>query len=80
MSEKWLNRNAKIVQLLNPNREVAGTMGLVEDPQIGEVAKVIYEYPAPETKVSLEKTDATGGTIWFADFAREELELVPEGE
>jgi hypothetical protein len=80
MSEKWLNRNAKIVQLLNPNREVAGTLGIVEDPQIGEVAKVIYEYPAPETKVSLEKTDATGGTIWFADFAREELELVPEGE
>ncbi len=76
MSESWLNRNAKIVQLLDPNREVAGTLGIVEDPQIGEIAKVIYEYPAPDTKVSLEKTDATGGTIWFADFSRDELELV----
>ncbi len=79
MSESWLNRDVKIVQLLNPNREVAGTMGLVEDPQIGEVAKVIYEYPAPDTKVSVEKANDMG-TIWFADFAREELELVPEGE
>ncbi|HEU4868995.1 MAG TPA: hypothetical protein VFV09_14875 [Actinomycetota bacterium] len=79
MSESWLNRDVKIVQLLNPNREVAGTMGLVEDPQIGEVAKVIYEYPAPDTKVSVEKSNDMG-TVWFADFAREELELVPEGE
>lgn len=79
MSESWLNRDVKIVQLLNPNREVAGTMGLVEDPQIGEVARVIYEYPAPDTKVSVEKSNDTG-TVWFADFAREELELVPEGE
>jgi len=79
MSESWLNRDVKIVQLLNPNREVAGTMGLVEDPQIGEVAKIIYEYPAPDTKVSVEKSNEMG-TVWFADFAREELELVPEGE
>jgi hypothetical protein len=79
MSESWLNRDVKIVQLLNPNREVAGTMGLVENPQIGEVAKVIYEYPAPDTKVSVEKSNDMG-TVWFADFAREELELVPEGE
>jgi hypothetical protein len=79
MSESWLNKDVKIVQLLNPNREVAGTMGLVEDPQIGEVAKVIYEYPAPDTKVSVEKSNDMG-TVWFADFAREELELVPEGE
>lgn len=79
MSESWLNKDVKIVQLLNPNREVAGTMGLVEDPQIGEVAKVIYEYPAPDTKVSVEKSNDMG-TVWFADFAREELELVPDGE
>lgn len=79
MSESWLDRDVKIVQLLNPNREVAGTMGLVEDPQIGEVAKVIYEYPAPDTKVSVEKSNDMG-TVWFADFAREELELVPEGQ
>lgn len=79
MSESWLNKNVKIVQLLDPNREVAGTLGLVEDPQIGEVATVIYEYPAPDTKVSVEKSNEMG-TVWFADFSREELELVPDGE
>lgn len=79
MSESWLNKNVKIVQLLDPNREVAGTMGLVEDPQIGEVAKVIYEYPSPDTRVSVEKSNDMG-TVWFADFAREELELVTETE
>ncbi|HEX2149788.1 MAG TPA: hypothetical protein VHI31_06420 [Actinomycetota bacterium] len=78
MSESWLNKQVKIVQLLDPNREVAGTMGLVEDPQIGEIAKVIYEYPPPDTRVSVEKSNDMG-TVWFADFAREELELVPEG-
>ncbi|HYN99329.1 MAG TPA: hypothetical protein VEU28_06610 [Actinomycetota bacterium] len=78
MSESWLNREVRIVQLLDPNREVAGTMGLVEDPQIGEIAKVIYEYPAPDTRVSVEKSNDMG-TVWFADFSREELELVPEG-
>jgi hypothetical protein len=79
MSESWLNRNVKIVKLLDPNREVAGTMGLVEDPQIGEVARCIYEYPPPADKVSVEKSNEMG-TVWMADFAREELELLPEGE
>jgi len=40
---------------------------------------VIYEYPAPDTRVSVEKSNDMG-TVWFADFSREELELVPEGE
>lgn len=79
MTEQWLNREVKIVQLLDPDREVAGTLGMVEDPEVGDVAKVIYEYPAPDTRVSLEKSNSTG-TIWFADFAREELELLPESE
>ena len=79
MSEQWLNRKVKIVKLTLPDRDVAGTLGMVEDPQVGDVGKVIYEYPPPDTKVSVEKSDATGeGTLWFADFAREELELLPE--
>jgi hypothetical protein len=79
MSEQWLNRNVKIVKLTLPDRDVAGTLGMVEDPKVGDVGKVIYEYPPPDTKVSVEKSDSTGdGTMWFADFAREELELLPE--
>ncbi|HVL52545.1 MAG TPA: hypothetical protein VM754_13730 [Actinomycetota bacterium] len=79
MSDQWLNRNVKIVKLLDPDREVAGTLGMVGEPEVGDVAKVIYEYPAPDTRVSVEKSNDMG-TVWFADFSREELELVPEGE
>ena len=78
MPETWMNRNVKIVQLLDPDREVAGTMGMVEDPQVGDVAKVIYEHPAPDTRVTVEKS-IDMGTVWFADFSREELELLLEG-
>ncbi len=78
MTQQWLNSQVKIVNLADPNREVAGTMGLVEDPQVGDTGKVIYEYPAPDLRVTVEKTDSSGNTIWFADFAREELELIPQ--
>lgn len=78
MTQQWLNSQVKIVNLADPNREVAGTMGLVEEPQVGDVGKVIYEYPAPDLRVTVEKTDSSGNTIWFADFAREELELIPQ--
>ena len=77
MADSWLNRNVKIVQLLDPGREVAGSMGMVEEPQVGDVAKVIYEHPAPDTRVTVEKSNDMG-TVWFADFSREELELLPE--
>jgi hypothetical protein len=77
MSEQWMNRTVKIVRLDDPDREVAGTLGMVEDPQVGDVGKVIYEYPSPDTRVTVEKSSDLG-TVWFADFAREELELLPE--
>lgn len=76
MAEQWLNSEVKIVKLDDPNREVAGTMGLVEDPAVGDVGKVIYEYPAPDLRVTVEKSDQAGNTIWFADFARDELEIL----
>lgn len=77
MAQEWLNSEVKIVKLTNPDREVAGTMGMVEDPEVGDVGKVIYEYPAPDLRVTVEKTDYAGNTVWFADFARDELELLP---
>lgn len=72
-----MDRKVKIVKLDDPDREVAGTMGMVEDPKVGDVAKVIHEYPAPDTRVTVEKSNEMG-TVWFADFSRDELELLPE--
>jgi hypothetical protein len=80
MPESWMNRQVKIVQNLDENREVSGTMGLLEPPKLGDTGKVIYEYPAPDLRVTVEKSDAAGGTVWFADFNRNELELIGEGE
>ncbi|HEX2053919.1 MAG TPA: hypothetical protein VHJ78_09385 [Actinomycetota bacterium] len=77
MSDQWMNRTVKIVRLDDPNREVAGTLGMVEDPKVGDVGKVIYEYPAPDTRVTVEKSNEMG-TLWFADFSRDELELQPD--
>ena len=80
MSESWLNRQVRIVQNLDENRDVAGTMGMVVPPEVGDVGKVIYEYPAPDLRVTVEKTDVGGGSVWFADFNRNELELTGEDE
>jgi hypothetical protein len=39
---------------------------------------VTYEYPEPDLRVTVEKKDVSGGTVWFADFHRNELELVED--
>lgn len=78
MSEIQLKSKVKIVQVLDPDREVAGSLGVVEPPQVGDTGEVIYMYPAPDLRVSVEKKDLTGNTIWFADFNRAELEVVAE--
>jgi len=80
MSESWVNRQVKIVQNLNPDRDVAGTLGMVVPPEVGDTGKVIYEYPAPDRRVTVEKADVAGVTVWLADFNRNELELTGEGE
>jgi hypothetical protein len=79
MSESWMNRQVKIVQNLDENRDVMGTMGMVVPPEVGDTGKVIYEYPAPDLRVTVEKTDVGGGTVWLADFNRNEVELI-EGD
>jgi hypothetical protein len=72
-----MNETVKIVQLLD-EKEAAGSMGLVKDPEVGDVGKVIYEYPEPDRRVTVEKTDEAGNTIWFADFHPDELEYLEE--
>ena len=79
MTEQWLNAKVKVVQLRKAGRESAGTMGVAQDPAVGDIGKVIYEYPPPDKRVTVERSDESG-TIWFADFDRDELELLPENE
>lgn len=73
-----MNETVKVVQLLDENRQVAGSLGLVQDPVVGDVGKVIYEYPPPDSRVTVEKTDESGNTVWFADFEKNELEFLDD--
>ena len=72
-----MDETVKIVKL-EGEKEAAGSMGLVQDPVVGDVGKIIYEYPDPDRRVTVEKTDEVGNTIWIADFVPEELEYVEE--
>jgi hypothetical protein len=72
-----MNETVRIVQLLSEGREVAGTYGYVQDPQVGDTGQVIFEYPGPLSPVTVQKSDAEGHIVWFADFARDELEFLP---
>jgi hypothetical protein len=78
MSE-WANAKVKVAKLFDDDREYAGTMSLSRAPAVGDVGKVIYEYPPPDLRMTVETLDPeTGQTVWLADFVKEELELLRE--
>jgi hypothetical protein len=68
----------KVVRLLTLDRPYEGTEPLTRPPAVGDIASVCHEYERndPTARVAVEMVDADGNTIWFADFEREELELV----
>ena len=75
-----MHETVRIVQLLNDNRDVAGTYGHVRDPEVGDTGTVVFEFPAPDQRVTVEMKDGESHTLWFADFTRDELEFAPAGE
>lgn len=78
--ERAVNETVRIVQLLAEGRDVAGTYGYVRDPQVGDTGEVVFELPGPLGLVTVQKTDAEGHVVWFADFSKDELEAVPPAE
>lgn len=72
-----MNEMVRIVQLLGGRREVAGTFGFVRDPVVGETGTVVFEYPAPDSRITVQMLDDQGHTLWFADFVKDELEYLP---
>ena len=68
----------RISRLLSPSREYSGTEGVKRPPQIGDEAVICHEYEPdnPAATMAVEMVDREGNTIWLADFAPEELELV----
>ena len=72
-----MNQTVRIVALRAASRDVAGTYGYVQDPQVGDTGQVIFEYPGPAGQVTVQSSDADGHILWFADFARDEVEFLP---
>jgi hypothetical protein len=75
-----VNETVRIVALLGEGRDVAGTYGFVRDPVVGDVGTVVFEYPSPDRRVTVQMSDEAGHTLWFADFVRDELSYLTPGE
>jgi hypothetical protein len=68
----------RVAKLLIPSRKFTGTEAIARAPRVGDIAVVCHEYAPndPTATVGVEMVNTDGYTIWFADFEREELELV----
>lgn len=75
-----MNEIVRIAALFGEGREVAGTYGFVRDPAVGDVGTVVFEYPHPDRRVTVQMSDGAGHTLWFADFDKEELTYLTPGE
>ncbi len=71
----------RVVSFRIANRPHEGTAGVIRPPRIGDIGTVVHEYKPEDltAPVRVENVDEEGMTIWLADFAREELELVTPG-
>lgn len=69
--------SVRVVKLLTEDRQFSGSDG-ARAPRIGDVACICHEYDPkdPTADVAVEMVGEDGLTVWLADFARSELELV----
>lgn len=68
----------RIIKLSTTERYFSGTDPVSRPPRIGDVATICHELAPgnPNADVMVEMVNADGGTIWLAQFARDELVLV----
>ena len=68
----------RIARLLKADRFYSGTEGVMRPPALGDLATICHENAPfdPIGSVVVEMVDRDGNTIWLADFAKEELELI----
>ena len=62
--------------LLVPTRSVDGSDGRCRQPRIGDQGTIVHVLDADAFVV--ESVDASGYTIWLADFRRDELAIPPK--
>jgi len=68
----------RVVRLEQPARSFDGTESVRREPQIGDIGTIVHDYSPedPQAAVAVESLDADGLTVWLADFAKSEIELV----
>ena len=64
----------QVARLLQPDRVFQGTEGVRRPPKVGDVGTIVHAYDP--TSFAVECVDASGLTIWLADFFAEELEFL----
>jgi hypothetical protein len=64
----------RVIRLLAPEREVSGSAAEPPQPHVGEAGTVVDD--VGDDLFLVERVTADGLTVWLAEFAAAELELV----
>jgi len=82
MTEIRVYDRVRVVNLKIAGRPYFGTAGFMRPPRIGDIGTVVAGYEPEDLTAPLivENRDEKGATLWLADFARDELEVVYWGQ
>jgi hypothetical protein len=69
-----LDDSVRVVRLLGPEREVTGSSEPAPQPRVGDRATVVAD--VGDGLYLLESRTDDGVTLWMAEFAAEEMELI----
>ena len=64
----------RIATLLHTTRSFQGSLGVSRPPQVGDAGTIVAVYDG--SAFCVESVASDGMTVWVADFALEELELL----
>ena len=73
-----IDDTVRIVKLVEPEREVTGSAAEPPQPKVGEMGTVVDD--VGDGIYLVERTTADGRTMWLAEFADAELELVDRSQ
>lgn len=78
MTEIRVYDHVRVVNLKIADRPYVGTAGFMRPPRIGDIGTVVRGYKPEDLTAPLivENKDENGATLWLAEFARDELEVV----
>ena len=62
----------RVARLLTTSRPFDGSTGVLREPRIGDVGAIVHVLA--ERHFVVECVDASGRTVWLADFVADELE------